>query len=568
MELGRLLRLLEERLVQHDDNRREVQNELHEACTKGVEEADSLEETIINKAREAFDETEERILGLIVKLNEGDNLDTFIGQAQNELSTKQRYKIGRTKGAKSFIDLYKLEIASVQIEGKKRPDELSQAECIANKLQKHLDKTHESMVVAQSKIAEICSKRRDEVEENEKRVNAQLESLFIKEDARLQEVVGMIRRRIDNGNTEETNEAIIKAKSTLLTKQRYVLKKTSKGHSFDRHRLVAKKEVSLECFEFRERKPTNFTAFLANNGKVFFSFSFFDEHEEVISKSLGLSFEVVLRVWRKSHSESTTKTFTNAYPFEDTSHVLIDDTFLSGTTYSLKMKVKHHKTSSKWSEKTKFTTPKFKVWSVWKECPDCVYSLMRYTVDPKTSRIATKISTGTHCTIVGNTPLPLRRVTSWSIKVISSHWNDGSDILVGVAPFDIDQRGQDNYNCGWYFSCYRSLLCSGPPHNYNGKEYGPVIGGGKYVKTGSSVGVVVDTRNGEVSFVLGRVNLGAAYEAVPLDKPLIPCVLLKYGGDSVEFDPALHESYRLDQRIYESPDQEIENNSREYCLIS
>ena len=46
----------------------------------------------------------------------------------------------------------------------------------------------------------------------------------------------------------------------------------------------------------------------------------------------------------------------------------------------------------------------------------------------------------------------------------------------------------------------------------------------------------MDTAKGELSFVVNRVNLGVAYEGIPLDKPLVPCVILYYGGDSVELD--------------------------------
>ena len=46
----------------------------------------------------------------------------------------------------------------------------------------------------------------------------------------------------------------------------------------------------------------------------------------------------------------------------------------------------------------------------------------------------------------------------------------------------------------------------------------------------------MDTAKGELSFVLNGVNLGVAYEGIPLDKPLVPCVILGWDGDSVEFD--------------------------------
>ena len=54
------------------------------------------------------------------------------------------------------------------------------------------------------------------------------------------------------------------------------------------------------------------------------------------------------------------------------------------------------------------------------------------------------------------------------------------------------------------------------------------------MQEGDSVGVVMDTAKGELSFVLHGVNLGVAYEGIPLDRPLMPCVLFGWSGDSVE----------------------------------
>ena len=44
----------------------------------------------------------------------------------------------------------------------------------------------------------------------------------------------------------------------------------------------------------------------------------------------------------------------------------------------------------------------------------------------------------------------------------------------------------------------------------------------------------MDTTKGELSFVVNGVNLGVAFDGIPLDKPLVPCVILSYEGDSVE----------------------------------
>ena len=149
-------------------------------------------------------------------------------------------------------------------------------------------------------------------------------------------------------------------------------------------------------------------------------------------------------------------------------------------------------------------------------------------------RVVTKSSgRGYCCTVIGNTPLPKNKMTSWSIKIVKSLKNDGYGTYIGVAPFDINQNEYNLEKCGWYFYCFASTLWSGPPHYYKRKEYGPKKEG-EYVHTGDSVGVVMDTTKDELSFVLNGVNLGVAFDGILLDKPLVPCVILLEIGDSVE----------------------------------
>ena len=181
-------------------------------------------------------------------------------------------------------------------------------------------------------------------------------------------------------------------------------------------------------------------------------------------------------------------------------------------------------------------TTELKDLCVWKRCTRGILRGRRYSVDEKNPRIATKTEfENRFCTLIGSTPLPLNKVISWNIKLLKSWGNNGGYIFIGVAPSDIDQNESNRDKCGWYFDCYRSALISGPPHNYRDKEYGQRKDRGEYVHTGDSVGVVMDTAKGELSFVLNGVNLGVAFEGIPLDKPLVPCVLLHFPDDSVEF---------------------------------
>ena len=177
-------------------------------------------------------------------------------------------------------------------------------------------------------------------------------------------------------------------------------------------------------------------------------------------------------------------------------------------------------------------------WSCsWKMCPDDVNS--KHFVDWSNPKIATKTTGGFfsgETTVVGDTLLPPNKMTLWCVNVLNTWRNDGSGIYIGVAPFDINQNAYENSDkCGWYFYCCTSTLCSGPPHNYRDKPYGPRKGEGKYVNTGSTVGVVMDTEKGELSFALDGMDIGVAYARIPLNKPLVPCVLLYWKDDSVEF---------------------------------
>ena len=221
---------------------------------------------------------------------------------------------------------------------------------------------------------------------------------------------------------------------------------------------------------------------------------------------------------------STTSTFTMSELAPDTEH-------------RIRVRAVCGNSVSEWSDVVKGRTREVPEFSecVWEKCPGFVEEERKYSVDAKNSRIATMIGDCNFCTIIGNTPLPLNKVTSWSIKVLKSKYNSGGNICIGVAPSNINQNKDDNSNkCGWYFYCFHSTLTSGPPHNYWYREYGPRKGKGEYVHTEDSVGVVMDTTKGDLSFVLNEVNLGVGFEGIPLDKPLVPCVLLRSKDDSIE----------------------------------
>ena len=553
-EAGRMLRLLEERLVKHDENRREVQEKLQRICSKAFEEANSFEEGVSERISKAFVEAEERILGLIEELNSkeeeggggggGAVLSSIMERVQEELKVELKCEIVFSESAESFADAYKIEVASVRVEDglSSTGDETNKAEAIVSLLENHLDRTHKAMDTGLERLREICAKRRSEAEEMKKRINEKLEPLFSQEDARIRDIVKMIKEKIDSATPDELKELGRKAKVALVLNQKYSLSSTPGLLSLEECDLVTTKDVSLECIDFTERAPSSVTASFTGKGNVSLSFSFFGPEEVEILNQLSIEFCVEVEMVEKGCDEETcARAFTKPYGIGDASPISICEVFSPSTTYLLKTRVRHLESWTKWSEEAEFATPEFEESCVWKECPEDVDEKRKYSVDERSPRIATKIgdifSKNDHCTIVGGTSLPRNTVTSWNIKILKSENDNGSNIHIGVASFDIDQNKDDNfYNCGWYLDCFDSKLYSGPPHGYRYRSCGQRKEEGEYVHTGDSVGVVMDTAKGDLSFVLNGVNLGVAYEGIPLDKPLVPCVILWFEGDSVELD--------------------------------
>ena len=168
----------------------------------------------------------------------------------------------------------------------------------------------------------------------------------------------------------------------------------------------------------------------------------------------------------------------------------------------------------------------------WRECPDTVAKKRRYAVSGPGCDIATKTGAGdTVCTVVKDGCIEEGRC--YRVRVLKSMNGLGSGIYVGVAPVDIDQNS--DVWCGWMFNCYFGTLWSGPPHNYRNAEYGAnKREWGTYVKTGDEVSILLDSKAGTLGFSVVGVNMGVAYERVPLDKPLTIVVLLLCTDDSVQ----------------------------------
>lgn len=188
-----------------------------------------------------------------------------------------------------------------------------------------------------------------------------------------------------------------------------------------------------------------------------------------------------------------------------------------------------------WSDYLKAKTdvePDFE-YCVWKEMPAELSEDRAYYVDMNKFSLVTKVNGDGWTSVSGSAPIPLESVTPWIINITRLKYSN-SAVLIGVAPSDIDVTYEIPYKLGWYYNSLDSTLCSGPPHNCNFTSYcqRSSVNQGK-----NTIGVLMDTINGNLSFIVNYVNQGVAYERIPLDKPLVPSVVLYRDGDSAEFSP-------------------------------
>ena len=225
---------LEERLVEHDNRREEVQGKIKERGARALGDVDSLEGGISGEISRTFGKTEEEVSALINKLANrewaGDEeMKLLMEQTHEILSSEPKAEIQHSGSGKGFASSYRLKISSVKKERNLEPitagdDEV--VEFIVGLLQEHFNRIQESKASVQDELVEICAKRRKEIEGIGQRINSELEGPFTQEDACIQEVVKVVKERINSEDPEEVEELTRKAKLTLLKNQRYASSRT------------------------------------------------------------------------------------------------------------------------------------------------------------------------------------------------------------------------------------------------------------------------------------------------------------------------------------------------------
>ena len=140
--------------------------------------------------------------------------------------------------------------------------------------------------------------------------------------------------------------------------------------------------------------------------------------------------------------------------------------------------------------------------------------------------VATKTGNGQefNCTIIGDIEIPKNKICKWKIKINSDIKNA---LLIGIGP-DNPNNEIDFYQKCWSFNCSNSklVLLSG---NYT--LYGK---NSKKLKKGDIVEVIVDRKEGNLSFAVNDSDYGIAYSNMPKEETLYPIVIILDQNNIVE----------------------------------
>ena len=541
-EQEKILKALDERVCEHDDSRRVVQEKVCEICGNLRKHVDELEERVNKELEVKFVAEDERLQEAFNALRTAGSLPDALAKARAELRVKQTYDVVKSKSTKLSM-MYKLETRQEELDEAALAD--MTAEELVEALERRLDEHNENRVAVQEKNTATCGKLKRHIDELEERVNSESEERFIEEDNCIQEALNELKMfmlsqeeedenekdELDSGRDETLRELVKNARHSLLVRQTYGVTKKKGVKLQNLYELVVQRAVLTEWLE--RPKPAGLEVTGFTRGRVRLAFAHLTAAEEAILRAKGLgdalAYEAVLY---KGDDEQVDVFSTSAVSKEDLSFEPV--VYEAEATLSVKVRAVCQGRGEAWSRQAKFATPRFGDCCVWKACPAGAPEKARYTLAEGNRRRATMVGE-LYCTVAGTAAFPFYKVTAWHVKIVRSLNGDGNGIYVGVAPFDAAHGDWGNKQ-GWYLDCFSSTLRSGKPHDYNYKAYGPRKKGGEYVRAGGTVGLLMDAKRGELSFVLDGVNLGAAYVGIPLDRPLVPCVRFRNEGDCVELD--------------------------------
>ena len=146
------------------------------------------------------------------------------------------------------------------------------------------------------------------------------------------------------------------------------------------------------------------------------------------------------------------------------------------------------------------------------------------------SLVALKVgNSGWNCVIVGDKEIPKDKISKWKIKINKDKTNvSNMDILIGIGPKNF--KGTLYQECWSIYSNSNGsmvrLQLKDNQLNYNNHK--------EKLKEGDIIQVIVDRKEGNLSFALNDIDFGIACSTIPKEDVLYPTVVLYEKGLKVE----------------------------------
>lgn len=580
-------------IEEHDSCRITVQDALANIWGHAENEIKSLENSLFEFVEETYQKEDDERQAVIQTVKE-----KFYGENTNEAEQREAVRIAKKELTHREKDCV---IVKENKEGKLRnriridtiprndPEYNGWAlkgftEAVMEKLilalEEKVNNHYKSKLAEVKRVEDLIRSLTEDLESGKKIINNNFEEEFKKEDDRLQRLLMEV--------TEEEDENVISEKSEEL-KFRQIYRVLGKRETmWDNPERMCTLFVQTEIINFEEYKMEIISVDKADGGRVHVtmgqlvnskSLKAFTKKKILTSKNFIVKFHLINvcdKEKYKAESEDpsnnnddneTDDNFIYTFMNEDGTCTLDTKIMQSEVTYAIRSQVEYFDKKCKWSDWKEFKLGKFKDLFVWKTANVSSTENM-YFVDNFNPKIVRNL-TDTETTIIGSTALPPESDINMNIIIRNAEMDDDNPIYLGVAPFDIDQNARSNYeNCGWYLDCYHFSLVSGPPHNYMspGLSCGRTNKLGHYIKPGDKVSLLIDTGYGCICFMVDDKVVKNRFNGVPLDKPLVPCVIIGCKDDVIEVSRI---SCYKSSRDYETEDREISYDKEEKsgCII-
>lgn len=410
-----------------------------------------------------------------------------------------------------------------------RPDEIrEEAFLLLNAYRERLSKHVADRISIQDSIHKACMAAREELDALEMRVSKALEAYFTAEDERIQRAMWDLRSCTEEDMLgAKTAAALQRARAELLSEQTYRMsvKQPDIAHMIE---LTAVNNLS----RLPHRAPTDLKVRASSNGRIEVHFNHLNSDEQRVLTEKGIVDQISYIVSMQPENDKTTCEYpaTPTAPGSNTIGFQLSHTVVTGKPYTVRVKAIYGQNddndpnSSEWSEPTTFV-PTFARCCAWARPQENIAVERLYElIDPNTAR-----KLGEDCfttTVIGTATLPRNKDSVWSIVVHEAQKNMGKGVYVGVAPYDVDVNVPNQKKCGWYMYCLNQTLWSGPPFGYRSKKFSGSTGG---VFLGE-VSLLLNTTNKPASLAFKAGNwqgFYVAYKNIPMDKPLVPAVVIE-----------------------------------------